>query len=51
MFHKYGEDYFLYQVWSPNSTAVMTLPQTPQERELTARFTNPDKTTLVARRR
>ena len=51
VFHKYGGDYFLYQVWSPESTAVATLPACAQEREMIAKGKNPDQTILAARRR
>ena len=50
VFHKYGEEYFLFEVWTPNSTAVATLPASPQERELAANAKNHDQTILVARR-
>lgn len=50
VFHKYDGEYFLFQVWAPNSTAVATLAKTPQEVELVAKGKNPDQTILVALR-
>jgi hypothetical protein len=36
VFHRYGNRYFLAEVWSRGGDAVRKLPVTPQERELTA---------------
>jgi len=51
VFQKYGDEYFLSEVWSANSTAMAALIKSPQERELIAKSSNPDRTILVARRK
>jgi len=50
VFHKYEGEYFLSEVWTPNSTTIATLRKTPKEAELVAKGKNPDQTILVARR-
>ena len=51
VFTKYDGDYFLSQVWTPESTTVATIAKTPREFELSARGRPADQTTLVARRK
>jgi len=51
VFSKYDGDYFLSQVWTPQSTTVATIAKTPREFELTAKGRPADQTTLVARRK
>jgi len=51
VFQKYGDEYFLSEVYSANSTAMASLAKSAQERELMAKSSNPDRTILVARRK
>ena len=51
VFHKYGEEYFLYQVWTPGSDRVARLHESPREADLVAKGKNPDETVLTAGRR
>ena len=34
VFHRYGDTYFLSQIWEPGSTVVQELPKSAAEREL-----------------
>jgi hypothetical protein len=36
IFHKYGDEYFLSQVWNPGSNTGSELPQSRREREIAA---------------
>jgi len=47
VFNRYGDQYFLSQVWTPGSGVVRQLPTSPAERELIAQMTS-KPVTLVA---
>ncbi|MEO8129941.1 MAG: hypothetical protein ABJF23_16415 [Bryobacteraceae bacterium] len=51
VFSKYGDDYFLSQVYTPESTTIATLAKTPREFEWSAKGQPSNQTTLVARRK
>ncbi len=51
VFNKYDGEYFLSEVWTPNSTTVATLRKPPQELDLVAKGMNPNRIILAARRR
>ena len=51
VFNKYDGEYFLSEVWTPNSTTVATLRKPPQELDLVAKGKNPNRIILAARRR
>ena len=51
VFHKYGEEYFLSEVWTPNSTRVATLAKPRKELDLVAKGKIPEQTILIARLR
>jgi hypothetical protein len=42
LFHRYGETYFLYKVWTPGSANARSVPETSLEKEL-ARRGGPDE--------
>ena len=51
VFHKYGERYFLCQVWTAGHSRGRQLPESAKEKEqaLAARNETPDQVTIVAR--
>jgi len=49
VFHRYGNKYFLAEVWKAGNYGRQ-IPKTPQERELAARGQLPDSTILLASR-
>jgi hypothetical protein len=51
IFHRYGQRYFLWQVWSAGSAIGRELPKSAKEKEeaLTARHEAPEEVTIVAR--
>jgi hypothetical protein len=49
VFHRYGNTYFLTEVWGPGNYGRQ-IPKTRRERELAARGLPPDRTILVASR-
>ena len=51
VFNKYGEEYFLSAVWTPNSTRVATLAKPRKELDLVAKGKIPEQTILIARLR
>ena len=51
VFNKYGEEYFLSEVWTPNSTRVATLAKPRKELDLVAKGKIPEPTILIARLR
>jgi hypothetical protein len=50
VFHRYGDQYFLAEVWTPGSDAGRKLPQSSLERELSAQQPTPTVPTAVALR-
>ena len=51
VFNKYGGEYFLSEVWTPNSTTVATLAKPAKELDLVAKGKIPEPTILIARLR
>ena len=51
VFNKYGEEYFLSEVWTPNSTRFATLAKPRKELDLVAKGKIPEQTILIARLR
>lgn len=50
IFHRYGNHYFLAQVWSAGSSSGRELPKSAKEKEqVLARNEAPDQVTIVAR--
>jgi hypothetical protein len=51
IFHRYGNHYFLAQVWTAGSARGRELPKSAKEKEqaLAARNETPDRVTIVAR--
>ncbi|HYT24426.1 MAG TPA: hypothetical protein VEW05_29835 [Candidatus Polarisedimenticolia bacterium] len=51
VFHRYGGQYFLSQVWTAGSTRGSELPKSAKEKEqaLAAQNVAPDQVTIVAR--
>lgn len=50
VFHRYGERYFLWQVWNAGSAIGRELPKSDQEKEqLMARQNAPQEVTIAAR--
>jgi hypothetical protein len=49
VFHRYGDRYFLYQVWVEGENRGRQLPKTPLEREL-ASNRNPKSVAVLARK-
>lgn len=49
VFHRYGNRYFLYQVWTGDSRYGLQLPESKLEREMTARKEAPSKTIVAIR--
>jgi hypothetical protein len=41
LFHRYGNRYFLYQIWSPGTTAGLELPKGKAEKETLRAANNP----------
>lgn len=41
LFHRYGNRYFLYQIWSPGTTAGLELPKGQAEKETLRAANNP----------
>ena len=50
VFHRYGTQYFLYEVWTPGSTSGRQVSTTGRERELAAHHGVQTGTTVVAAR-
>ena len=50
VFHRYGNQYFLSEVWTPGSTSGRQVHTTGRERELAAHRKAPIGTTVVAAR-
>ena len=50
IFHRYGNRYFLAQIWSAGSSRGRELPKSAKEREqaLTAHSQKPEQVTIVA---
>jgi hypothetical protein len=51
MFNRYGDRYFLSQVWAAGSGTGVELPKTSTEMELAKRITDHQDATVVARKR
>ncbi|MBZ5611100.1 MAG: hypothetical protein LAP38_22790 [Acidobacteriia bacterium] len=50
VFHRYGDQYFLAEVWTPGSDAGGKLRQSSRERELSAEHSvRPERTTVALR--
>ena len=52
VFHRYANQYFLYEVWSAGSKLGRQLPKSGKEKEQAlalARYTSPDEVIIVAR--
>jgi len=50
VFHKYGDQYFLSEIWAAGDTRGWQVPATKSERELSRRATNYQVVTVLARR-
>jgi hypothetical protein len=51
MFNRYGDRYFLSQVWAAGTQTGLELPKTSTEMELAKRITDHQDATVVARKR
>ena len=49
VFHKYGDQYFLSQVWTPERNLGGELPESRAERELARNASKPQTVTIAAR--
>jgi len=43
VFHRYGDQYFLSEIWSTGNSVGRQIPQTKQERALAQQLANPDR--------
>jgi hypothetical protein len=51
VFNRYGDQYFLSQIWTPASNTGRVLPKSRLEREIAKNVPNPEKTILTAEKR
>jgi hypothetical protein len=50
VFQRYGDEYFLNRVWTPSSREGLALPESVRQKELAARVTAGERTTIAARK-
>jgi hypothetical protein len=48
VFHRYGDTYFLIQVWADHESLGRAIARTPREKELSAKVASPGDTVVVA---
>ena len=48
LFHRYGDDYFLWQIWSSADNSVRTLSQSRAERKLAKSGATPELAVVIA---
>jgi hypothetical protein len=51
VFNRYGDQYFLAQIWTPATNTGRVLPKSRLEREIAKNVPNPEKTILTAEKR
>jgi hypothetical protein len=50
VFNRYGDQYFLSQIWTPAASTGRQLSKSRMEREIANKLSNPEKKTLIAQK-
>jgi len=50
VFQRYGEEYFLSDIWAPSARDGLTLPRGPRLKELASGSSRPEPTTIAMRK-
>jgi len=51
VFNRYGDQYFLSQIWTPAASTGRQLHKSRMEREIANNISNPEKKTLIAQKK